>query len=156
MKHEISESAIYPNVVKCALLFLGGTAFAGIGWAMTVHAQDWPVRMIGGLSVLCFSIGAAAGLMFLVLRLLRKPVARIFDDRIEYLVPLKGRYETVLFDDVGSFAVIDAAGVKIVRAACLSSDAPRELGINSALVRRIEDIGELLNARLEEYRQNHQ
>ena len=29
------------------LLFLGGAALVGTGWAMIVHAQDWPVRTIG-------------------------------------------------------------------------------------------------------------
>lgn len=54
-------------------------------------------KYIGYIGMAFFSFGVFVGIGWLILIAMRKPLARIFDDRLEYLIPARMKYEVIPF-----------------------------------------------------------
>lgn len=54
-------------------------------------------KYIGYIGIAFFSFGVIVGTGWLILIAMHKPLARIFDDRLEYLIPARMKYEIIPF-----------------------------------------------------------
>ena len=83
--------------------------------------------------------------------ILRRPLAKIYDDRLEYLVPIKFRYEVVPYIDVRSFVQTKVAGVSIIVIQYVKKKSV-ETSIRGFVRPDIDEVCEFLNDKLTEYR----
>ena len=81
--------------------------------------------------------------------MIRKPLVRIFDDRLEYLVPAKMRYEIIPFLHVEKFSITDFESVKILRADYLTGSIENTGILNSHV--DVNKVCDILNDKLERY-----
>ncbi len=80
---------------------------------------------------------------------MRKPLARIFDDRLEYLIPARMKYEIIPFLRVEMFVITKTGSAKIIRADYLTGG-----GKNTGIVNTFVSIGkvcDILNNKIERY-----
>lgn len=108
---------IYPSLWKSLLFVIGCMAFAVMGyWELNDPSAD-PVKkvLLGWLAILFF--GGGGLFLFLVTlysKIFRIPLLRIYDDRLEHYLLLKGVYHTLHFADLRRFRMIKSRGVKMV------------------------------------------
>lgn len=81
---------------------------------------------------------------------LRRPLAIIYDDRLEYLVPVKFRYEIVPYIDVRYFMQTEVAGVSIIMIQYARKKSA-ETSIRGATRPNVGKTCELLNDKLRQY-----
>jgi len=96
-----------------------------------------------------FSLGILTGFSWIVYKCIHKPLAKIYQDRIESLVPFKNRYEIIPFMEVQEFNITQY-GTQIIRAD-LSYRKCKNTVIIGFLVNNLNRICDLLNERLEKY-----
>ena len=72
-------------------------------------------KLFGYFGIVFFSLVVILGFVWLILRVMRKPLARIYDDRLEYLIPARMKYEIIPFLHVEMFVVTKVGGAKIIR-----------------------------------------
>lgn len=106
-------------------------------------------KYIGYIGMAFFSFGVIFGIGWLVLIAMRKPLARIYDDRMEYLIPARMKYEIIPFLHVELFVITKVGGAKIIRADYLTGG-----GKNTGIVNTLVSVGkvcDILNDKLERY-----
>ncbi len=139
---------IYPSVGRLSVYILGCSVFVFLGFFIMGHPRGGTDRYIGLASIVFFSFGVLAGLVWLLSIVLRKPLARIYDDRVEYLIPARMKYGIVEFRHVEAFEVVKM-GAKLIRADYLKG-GHKDTGIMDALV-SVRKVCGMLNDRLENF-----
>ncbi|RLT76431.1 hypothetical protein D7V95_08390 [bacterium J10(2018)] len=139
---------IYPSIWRVIVLIFVSALFVMGGFLMTIHPRTGIDIFIGYLGVVFFSFTAIIGIVWLILRAMRKPLARIYDDRLEYLIPVKMKYEIIPFLYVEMFVTVKV-GAKLIRADYLTGGC-KNTGIINTLV-PVGKMCDMLNDRLEKF-----
>lgn len=139
---------IYPSIWRVIVLIFVSALFVMGGFLMTIHPRTGIDIFIGYLGVVFFSFTAIIGIVWLILRAMRKPLARIYDDRLEYLIPVKMKYEIIPFLYVEMFVTVKV-GAKLIRADYLTG-VSKNTGIVNTLV-PVGKVCDMLNERLEKF-----
>lgn len=116
---------------------------------MTNNPRSGIDKFIGYMGMIFFSFGVIVGIGWLILIAIRKPLARIFDDRLECLIPARMKYEIIPFLHVEMFVIAKVGGAKIIRADYLTG-----VGKNTGIVNTLVPVGkvcDILNDKLELY-----
>ena len=116
---------------------------------MTNNPRAGIDKYIGYIGMVFFSFGVIVGIGWLILIALHKPLARIFDDRLEYLIPARMKYEIIPFLHVEMFVIAKAGGAKIIRADYLTGGV-KNTGIVNTFV-SVGKVCDILNDKLERY-----
>lgn len=139
---------IYPSIWRVVGIILAGLLFVTGCYLMTIHPRVGMEKFIGYLGIVFFSFAVIIGFVWLISSIMRKPLARIYDDRLEYLIPLKMKYEIIPFLYVEMFVTVKE-GVKLIRADYLSGSSK-----NTGIVNTLVPVGkacDMLNQRLEKF-----
>lgn len=102
---------VYPKRSFIPFILIVSALFIWGGWLMTQHPYGSRrltpelAIIIGYITIIFGSLCILSGLGYLVLSLLHIPLARIFDDHLEYLIPLKMKYKVIPYIDIQYFAV---------------------------------------------------
>lgn len=140
---------IYPSIWRVTGLTLISLLFVAGGFFMTNNPRVVIDTYIGYLGMAFFSFGVIVGIGWLILIAMRKPLARIFDDRLEYLIPARMKYEIIPFLRVEMFVITKTGSAKIIRADYLTG-----VGKNTGIVNTLVPVGkvcDILNDKLELY-----
>lgn len=140
---------IYPSIWRVIGLILISLLLVVGGFLMTNSPRAGIDKYIGYIGMVFFSFGVIVGIGWLVLIAMRKPLARIFDDRLEYLIPARMKYEIIPFLHVELFVITKVGGAKIIRADYLTGGG-KNTGIVNTLV-PVGKVGDILNDTLERY-----
>ncbi|MDE5905857.1 hypothetical protein [Duncaniella sp.] len=143
---------IYPSIWRIIGVILAGLLLVMGCYLMTIHPRARIDKLFGYFGIVLFSLVVILGFVWLILRAMRKPLARIYDDRLEYLIPAKMRYEIIPFLHVEMFVTVKV-GAKLIRA-----DYPDGSGKNTGIVNTlvsVEKVCDMLNERLEEFWSQH-
>lgn len=140
---------IYPNIWRVIGLILISLLLVVGGFLMTINPCASIDKYIGYIGMVFFSFGVIVGIGWLVLIAMRKPLARIFDDRLEYLIPARMKYEIIPFLHVELFVITKTGGVKIIRADYLTGGM-KNTGIVNTFV-SVGKVCDILNDKLERY-----
>ena len=139
---------IYPSIWRVIGIILAGLLLVMVCYLMTIHPRAGIEKFIGYLGIAFFSSAVVIGFVWLILSIMRKPLARIYDNRLEYLIPAKMRYEIIPFLYVEMFVTVKV-GAKLIRADYLTG-----VSKNTAIVNTIVPVGkvcDMLNERLEKF-----
>lgn len=139
---------IYPSIWRVICIILAGLLFVMGCYLMIIHPRAGIEKFIGYLGIPFFSFAVIIGVVWLILRAMRKPLARIYDDRLEYLIPARMKYEIIPFLHVEMFVTVKV-GAKLIRADYLVGGS-KNTGIMNTLV-PVEKVCDMLNDRLEEF-----
>ena len=88
---------IYPSIWRMIGFTLINLVLVVGGFFMTNNPRSGIDKFIGYMGMIFFSFGVIVGIGWLILITIRKPLARIFDDRLEYLIPARMKYEIIPF-----------------------------------------------------------
>ena len=149
MKLTDKQIDIYPNIWRLIGLILISLLLVVGGFLMTNNPRAGIDKYIGYIGMVFFSFGVIVGIGWLVLIAMRKPLARIFDDRLEYLIPARMKYEIIPFLHVEMFVIAKAGGAKIIRADYLTGGV-KNTGIVNTFV-SVGKVCDILNDKLERY-----
>ena len=139
---------IYPSIWRVIGFTLISLLFVVGGFFMTNDPRSGIDKFIGYMGMIFFSFGVIVGIGWLILRAMRKPLARIYDDRLEYLIPARMKYEIIPFLYVEMFVTVKV-GAKLIRADYLTG-----VSKNTAIVNTLVPVGkvcDMLNERLEKF-----
>lgn len=139
---------IYPSIWRVIGIILAGLLLVMGCYLMTIHPRAGIEKFIGYLGVVFFSYAVIIGSVWLILRAMQKPLARIYDDRLEYLIPAKMKYDIIPFLHVEMFVTVKV-GAKLIRADYLTG-----VSKNTAIVNTLVPVGkvcDMLNERLEKF-----
>ena len=139
---------IYPRIWRVVGFILAGLLLVMGCYLMTIHPRVGMEKFIGYLGIVFFSFAVIIGFVWLISSIMRKPLARIYDDRLEYLIPLKMKYEIIPFLYVEMFVTVKE-GAKLIRADYLSGSSK-----NTGIVNTLVPVGkacDMLNQRLEKF-----
>lgn len=100
------------------------------------------------MGIAFFSSAVVIGFVWLILSIMRKPLARIYDNRLEYLIPARMKYEIIPFLYVEMFVTVKV-GAKLIRADYLTG-VSKNTGIVNTLV-PVGKVCDMLNERLEKF-----
>lgn len=139
---------IYPSIWRVIGIILAGSLLVIGCCLMTKHPRAGIEKFIGYLGIPFFSIAVIIGLVWLILRTMRKPLARIYDDRLEYLIPARMKYEIIPFLHIEMFVTVKV-GAKLIRADYLVGGS-KNTGIMNTFV-PVEKVCEILNYRLQNF-----
>lgn len=145
MKNRID---IYPSIWRIIGVILAGLLLVMGCYLMTIHPRAGIEKFIGYFGIVFFSLVVILGFVWLILRAMRKPLARIYDDRLEYLIPARMKYEIIPFLYVEMFVTVKV-GAKLIRADYLTG-----VSKNTAIVNTLVPVGkvcDMLNERLEKF-----
>jgi hypothetical protein len=145
----INRIDIYPSIWRVIGLILISSLFVVGGFFMTNNPRASIDKYMGYIGMVFFSFGVIVGIGWLILIAVRKPLARIYNDRLEYLIPAKMKYEIIPFLHVEMFVITKAGGAKIIRAVYLTRGG-KETGIVNTLV-SIGKVCDILNDYLERF-----
>ena len=140
---------IYPSIWRVIGFTLISLLFVVGGFFMTNDPRSGIDKFIGYMGMIFFSFGVIVGIGWLILIAMRKPLARIFDDRLEYLIPARMKYEIIPFLRVEMFVITKTGSAKIIRADYLTGG-----GKNTGIVNTFVSVGkvcDILNDKLERY-----
>ncbi len=142
---------IYPNLWRILGLMLGVSVFMFLGYYMTKHPRQYGFLdgLVGYAAMAFCFIGVLIGLQWLILIIIRKPLARIYDDRVEYWIPMRMKYEIISFRDVVTFEVYKHGSNKSISAMWLHGDGEPMI-FSSGLV-SVDKVCDLLNDKLEQF-----
>ncbi len=104
-----------------------------------------PIAIAG--CVLCFILCC----VLLWMKAIHKPLATIYDDRLEFLIPRKLKYFTIRYEEVDQFFLLDLNSAKILMALTFDGQQ-KETGLSSSQVSHLKDVCNLLNEKLAAYR----
>lgn len=138
---------VYPSIWRVVGLVLISLLFVVGGFFMTSYPRAGIDRYMGYIGMGFFSLGVIAGIVWLIFIAMRKPLARIYDDRLEYLIPRRMKYEIIPFLHVEMFVISKVGGVKYIRAECLTGDV-KNTGLSNTLI-PVDKVCDILNDRLE-------
>ncbi len=139
---------IYPSIWRVIGIILAGSLLIIGCCLMIIHPRVGIEKFIGYLGIPFFSFAVIIGFVWLILRAMRKPLARIYDDRLEYLIPARMKYEIIPFLHIEMFVTVKV-GAKLIRADYLVGGS-KNTGIMNTLV-PVEKVCDMLNDRLEEF-----
>ena len=139
---------IYPSIWRIISIILAGSLLVIGCYLMTIHPHASIEKFIGYFGIVFFSLAVIVGFVWLILRIMRKPLAIVYDNRLEYLIPLKMKYEIIPFLYVEMFVTVKE-GAKLIRADYLTGSS-KNTGIMNTLV-PVEKICDILNERLEDF-----
>lgn len=139
---------IYPSIWRVVGIILAGLLFVMGCHLMTIHPRAGMEKFIGYLGIVFFSFAVIIGFVWLILSIMRKPLARIYDDRLEYLIPSKMKYEIIPFLHIEMFVIVKV-GAKLIRADYLAGGR-KNTGIVNTLV-PVGIVCDMLNERLEKF-----
>lgn len=139
---------IYPSIWRVIGIILAGLLLVMVCYLMTIHPRAGIEKFIGYLGVVFFSYAVIIGSVWLILRAMQKPLARIYDDRLEYLIPAKMKYDIIPFLHVEMFVTVKV-GAKLIRADYLTG-VSKNTGIVNTLV-PVGKVCDMLNQRLEKF-----
>ena len=139
---------IYPSIWRIIGIILAGLLLVMGCYLMTIHPRAGIEKFIGYFGVVFFSLVVILGFVWMILGIMRKPLARIYDDRLEYLIPAKMRYEIIPFLHVEMFVTVKV-GAKLIRADYLTG-VSKNTGIVNTLV-PVGKVCDMLNERLEKF-----
>lgn len=145
----INRIDIYPSIWRVIGLILISSLFVVGGFFMTNNPRASIDKYMGYIGMVFFSFGVIVGIGWLILIAVRKPLARIYNDRLEYLIPAKMKYEIIPFLHVEMFVITKVGGAKIIRADYLTRGG-KETGIVNTLV-SIGKVCDILNDNLERF-----
>lgn len=137
---------IYPDIWRIIGLIFSGLLLVLGCFLMITRPRTGIEKYIGYIGILFFSFAVVVGFVWLILRAIRKPLARIYDDRLEYLIPATMKYEVISFLQVEMF-VIAKTGAKLIRADYLNGSS-KNTGIINTLV-PVGKVCDILNEKLE-------
>ncbi len=123
---------IYPSIWRVIGIILAGLLLVMVCYLMTIHPRAGIEKFIGYLGIAFFSSAVVIGFVWLILSIMRKPLARIYDNRLEYLIPAKMKYEIIPFLYVEMFVTVKV-GAKLIRADYLTGGC-KNTGIINTLV----------------------
>lgn len=149
MKLTDKRIGIYPSIWRVIGFTLISLLFVVGGFFMTNNPRSGIDKFIGYMGMIFFSFGVIVGIGWLILIAMRKPLARIFDDRLEYLIPARMKYEIIPFLRVEMFVITKTGSAKIIRANYLTGG-----GKNTGIVNTFVSVGkvcDILNDKLERY-----
>lgn len=139
---------IYPSIWRIIGIILAGLLLVMGCYLMTIHPRAGIEKIIGYFEVVFFSSAVIIGFVWMILSIMRKPLARIYDNRLEYLIPAKMKYEIIPFLYVEMFVTVKV-GAKLIRADYLTG-----VSKNTAIVNTLVPVGkvcDMLNERLEKF-----
>ena len=139
---------IYPSIWRVVGIILAGLLLIMGCYLMTIHPHAGIDKFIGYFGIVFFSLVVILGFVWLILRAMRKPLARRYDDRLEYLIPAKMKYEIIPFLYVEMFITVKV-GAKLIRADYLTG-----VSKNTGIVNTLVPVGkacEMLNQQLEKF-----
>ena len=140
---------IYPSIWRVIGIILTGALFVVICYLMTIHPRAGIDKLFGYFGIVFFSFVVILGFVWLILRVMRKPLARIYDDRLEYLILARMKYEIIPFLHVEMFVVTKVGGAKIIRVDYLIGGG-KNTGLSNTLI-SIGKVCDILNDKLEQY-----
>lgn len=144
--------AVYPSTYKCVLLLLYSILFLSL-WLFGFTRPGFFHKWLEWGCLAFFVGGALAVCWFMALRFLHKPLIWIYPDRVENFMPIKNRYETINFEEMETFSVMRTSRLVCILAVCRNR-REKVLNVNSALVRNIHPVCDLLNRMLTLYRKS--
>lgn len=139
---------IYPSIWRIISIIFAGSLLVIGCYLMTLHPRGGIEKFIGYFGILFFSFAVIIGFVWMILGIMRKPLARICDDRLEYLIPAKMKYEIIPFLYVEMFVTVKV-GAKLIRAHYLTG-VSKNTGIVNTLV-PIGNVCDMINQRLEKF-----
>lgn len=95
-------------------------------------------------------IGFGFSLYVLWWALKKRPVIRIYNDRVENYTLFTG-WQTIYFCDVEIFTVIKVSGVQIIQAHFLNNLFQADKSLNTGLIGNKNKVCDLLNEKLNDY-----
>ena len=140
---------IYPNIWRVIGLILLSLLLVVGGFLMTNNPRAGIDKYIGYIGMVFFSFGVIVGIGWLILIAMRKPLACIFYDRLEYLIPARMKYEIIPFLRVEMFVITKTGSAKIIRADYLTG-VGKNTGIVNTFV-SVDNVCDILNDKLERY-----
>lgn len=140
---------IYVSVSKSLLLTLGFVVFALMVYVALKNASIAKI-FIGGICELVSIIGFGFSLYVLWWSLKKRPVIRIYNDRVENYTLFTG-WQTIYFCDVEIFTVIKVSGVQIIQAHFLNNMFQADKSLNTGLIGNKNKVCDLLNEKLNDY-----
>lgn len=139
---------IYPSIWRIIGIILAGLLLVMGCYLMTIHPRAGIEKFIGYLGFVFFSFVVIIGFVWMILSIMRKPLARIYDNRLEYLILAKMKYEIIPFLYVEMFVTVKV-GAKLIRADYLTG-VSKNTGIVNTLV-PVGKVCDMLNERLEKF-----
>lgn len=139
---------IYPSIWRIICIILASLLFVMGCYLMIIHPRAGIEKFIGYLGIPFFSFAVIIGLVWLILRAMRKPLVRTYDDRLEYLIPTRMKYLIIPFLHVEMFVTVKV-GAKLIRAEYLVGGS-KNTGIMNTLV-PVEKVCEILNDGLQNF-----
>ena len=149
MKLTYKRIDIYPSIWRVISITLISLLLVVGGFFITNNPRAGIDKYIGYIGMVFFSLGVIIGVGWLILIAMRKPLARIFDDRLEYLIPARMKYEIIPFLHVELFIITKIGGVKIIRGDYLTGGV-KNTGIVNTFV-SVGKVCDILNDKLERY-----
>lgn len=140
---------IYVSVSKSLLLTLGFVVFALMLYVALKNASIAKI-IIGGICELVSIIGFGFSLYVLRWALKKRPVIRIYNDRVENYTLFTG-WQTIYFCDVEIFTIIKVSGVQIIQAHFLNNLFQADKSLNTGLIGNKNKVCDLLNEKLNDY-----
>lgn len=140
---------IYYSVSKSLILTLVCSVFTICGYYLLINADNAKM-IIGGICGLAFIIGVCIGLYSLLNSIMRRPVIKIYNDRVENFTFIKG-WQTFYYCDVEIFTEIKKSGVRIIQIHFLDNMFRADESLNTGSIDNIRMVCDLLNQKLEDY-----
>lgn len=128
---------------------MGCSVFVILSYTLLVHADNAKM-IIGGVLGLAFIIGVCIGLYSLLLTVMKRPIIRIYEDRVENYTLSKG-WQTIYFRDVEIFTEIKISGIRIIQAHFLDNMFRADESLNTGLIDNKGKVCNLLNQKIEDY-----
>lgn len=144
-----SSTNIYYSVCQSLLLILSSSVFVVMGYVLLINADNL-MMTIGGICGLVFIIGICVGLYSLLMAIKKRPVIKIYKDRVEYHTLNKG-WKTICFNEVELFAEIKLSGVRVIQAHFLNNLFRPDESLNTGLIANKKKVCEILNSKLKDY-----
>lgn len=140
---------IYISVSKSLLLTLTLAVFVFMGY-VTLKNASIAKFFIGGICELVCIIGFGFSLYVHWWALKKRPVIRIYNDRVENYTLFNG-WQTIYFCDVEIFTIIKVSGVQIIQAHFLNNWFQADKSLNTSLIDNKNKVCDLLNVKLNAY-----
>ena len=148
MKSKDNRIDIYPDIWRIIGLIFSGLLLVLGCFLMITRPRIGIEKYIGYIGLVFFSFAIVIGFVWLILSAMRNPLAKIHDDRLEYLIPATMKYEVIPFLKVEMF-IIAKTGAKLIRADFLNGSS-RNTGIINTLV-PVGKVCDILNEKLEQF-----
>lgn len=138
---------ICPSISRSLLLTLGSAILAAGGYGLTIDGDTPLHTVIGVLGVAFFGIGIVIGLYSSFLAIAKRPIIKIYPDRIKNFTINKG-WQTIHFSEVQTFTETKLDGARFIQVHFLDSKHTPDKALNSTFISKKENLCDLLNQKL--------